>query len=138
MEAISLSQAAKNIFQMILATIGLGLVQELDNELHEAAETYGRVLQMAGDQPVQIVYEAHLGMGRVLYEWNDLEAAEQYARQSLHLARQYERVIDRFIVCEVFLARLKLAQGDLEGAAAILAQAGESARRQNFVYRIPE
>src|SRR5207253_7449104 len=109
-----------------------------DNQLYGAAETYRRVLQMAGDQPLQIVYEAHLGLARVLYEWNDLDAAEQHGRTSLHLARQYETVIDRFIVCEVFLARLKLAQGDVAGAAAILAQASQSARRQNFVYRIPE
>ena len=45
------------------------------------------------------------------------------AEQSLQLARQYERVIDRFLICEVFLARLKLAQGDVDGAAAILAEA---------------
>ena len=121
-----------------MATIGLGNVQEADNQLYLAAETYRRVLQLAGDQPLQIIYEAHLGLARVLYEWNDLDVAEQHGRQSLHLARQYERVIDRFIVCEVFLARLKLARGDVAGAAAILAQANQSARQQNFVYRIPE
>jgi LuxR family maltose regulon positive regulatory protein len=137
-EAISLSQASRDIFTTILATISLGNVQEADNQLHLAAETYRRVLQLAGDQPLQIIYEAHLGLARVLYEWNDLEAAEQHGRQSLHLARQYDRVIDRFIVCEVFLARLKLAQGDVAGAEAILAQADQSARQQNFVYRIPE
>ncbi|HYP08823.1 MAG TPA: LuxR C-terminal-related transcriptional regulator, partial [Bryobacteraceae bacterium] len=75
---------------------------------------------------------------RVLYQWNDLDGAEQHARQSLHLARQYESVVDRFIICEVFLARLKLARGDVDGAAAILAQADQAARQQNFVHRIPE
>jgi LuxR family transcriptional regulator, maltose regulon positive regulatory protein len=84
------------------------------------------------------MHEAHLGLGRILYEWNDLDAAEQHGRQSLHLARQYDKVIDRFIICELFLARLKLAQGDVAGAAAILDQASHVACRQNFVYRIPE
>ena len=84
-----------------------------------------------------MIYEAHLGLARILYEWNDLDAAEQHGRQSLQLARQYDRVIDRFVVCEVFLARLKLAQGDVAGAAAILAQAGQSARQQNFVLSHP-
>jgi LuxR family maltose regulon positive regulatory protein len=137
-EAISLSQAAGNIFTTILATIGLGNAQEADNQLYQAADTYRHVLQLAGDQPLQIIYEAHLGLARVLYEWNDLEDAEQHGRKSLELARQYDRVIDRFIVCEVFLARLKLAQGDVSGTAAILAQASQSAHQQNFVYRIPE
>ena len=137
-EAISLSQASRDIFTTILATIGLGLVQEADNQLSLAAETYQHVLQLAGDQPLQIIYEAHLGLARVLYEWNDLDAALAHGRQSLQLARQYERVIDRFVLCEVFLARLKLAQGDTAGAAALLAEAGQSARQKNFVYRIPE
>jgi LuxR family maltose regulon positive regulatory protein len=38
----------------------------------------------------------------------------------------------------VFLARLKLARGDVAGAAAMLAQASQSAHQQNFVYRFPE
>ncbi len=137
-EAISISQAAGDIFTTILATIGLGYIQEAENQLYQSAETYRHVLQLAGDRPQQIINEAHLGLARVLYEWNDLDAAEQHGEQSLKLARQYEKVIDRFLICEVFLARLKLAQGDVDGAAAILTQASLSAREQNFVHRIPE
>jgi LuxR family maltose regulon positive regulatory protein len=137
-EAIALSQASGDIFTTILATIGLGTTQEADNQLYLAAETYRRVLRLAGDQPLQIICEAHLGLARVLYEWNDLDAALVHGRQALDLARQYERVIDRFVSCEVFLARLKLAQGDVAGAAALLAEAGQAARQQNFVFRMPE
>ncbi len=137
-EAVSLSRASGDVFTTILAMIGLGNIQEADNQLALAAQTYRQVLQVASDQPVQIVYEAHLGLGHVLYEWNDLAAAEQHGQQSLQLARQYESVIDRFILCEVFLARLRLAQGDVAGAAAMLAQASQSARQRNFVYRLPD
>lgn len=137
-EAITLSQSAGALFTTILATIGLGNVQEVENQLYLAEETYQRVLKWVGDQPQQIIHEAHLGLARILYEWNDLDAAEQHGRLGLHLARQYEIVIDRFIVSEVFLARLKLAQGDVAGAAVILAQANQSARQRNFVHRIPE
>lgn len=137
-ESIALSKQAGDIFTTILATIGLGSVQELDNHLPLAAQTYRQVLQLAGDQPLQIIGAAQLGLARVLYEWNDLDGAEQHGRQSLHLARQYDSVIDRFIICEVFLARLKLARGDVAGASAMLAQAEQTARRQNFVFRIPE
>src|SRR6185503_10735217 len=137
-ESISLSQAAGALFSAILATIGLGTVQETDNQLYQAAETYRRVLQWAGDKPQQIINEAHLGLARIFYEWNNLEEADQHARQSLLLARQYEIVIDRFVIGEVFLARLTLAQGDVDGASAILAKVDQSARQRNFVYRIPE
>jgi ATP/maltotriose-dependent transcriptional regulator MalT len=134
-ESISLSQASGDIFTSILATIGLGNIQEADNELYQAAETFRRVLQWAGDKPQQIIHEAHLGLARLLYEWNDLEAARQHGEQSLQLARQYEQIIDRSIMCEVFLARLKLAQGDVTEASAILAKANKSVRQNNFVHR---
>src|SRR5215213_4578254 len=137
-ESISLSQAAGAIFTTILATIGLGNVQEADNQLYLAAKTYRHILQLAGDKPQQIIGEAHLGLARILYEWNDLDTAEQHGQQSLLLARQYEQVIDRFLISEVFLARLKLAQGDVAGAADILMRADQSAREQNFVHRMPE
>ena len=137
-EAISLGQSAGATFTTILATIGLGNVQEANNELHQAAETYRRILDLAGDQPLQIIGEVHLGLAQILYQWNDLDGAEQHGQQSLQLEQQYEKGIDRYIICEVFLARLKLARGDVEGAAAILAQAAQSSRQNNFVFRLPE
>jgi ATP/maltotriose-dependent transcriptional regulator MalT len=137
-EAIALSQASGESFTTILATLGLGDVQEADNQLYAADETYRRVLQLLGDQPLPIACEAHLNLGRICYEWNELEAAFEHGQQSLYLARQFDRVIDRFVLCEVFLARLKLAQGDVDGAAALLAEAAQSARQQNFVHRLPD
>jgi LuxR family transcriptional regulator, maltose regulon positive regulatory protein len=137
-EAISLSQASGNIFTIILATVALGMIQEVDNQLVLAAQTYRRVLQLAGDQPLQIIYEAHLGLAHVLYQWNHLDEAWHHGQQSLHLAQQYDRVIDRFIVCEVFLAHVSLARGEVSGAATLLEQASQSAQQRNFVSRMPE
>jgi len=138
MESISISQKSGDIFSTILATSSLGEAQELENQLHLAAETYQRVLQLAGDHPHPNAGEVHLGLARICYEWNDLESAERHGQQSLQLTRQYDRVIDRFIISEVFLARLKLARGDVDGAAALLAQAEQSARQQKFLLRMPE
>ena len=103
-----------------------------------ALDTYRRYLQLLGDQPPLSANEAYLGMGRIFYEWNDLDAAEQHGQQSLQLARQYDKSIDRFVICEVFLARLKLARGDVAGAAAMLAETEQSVRQNNFVQRMPE
>ncbi|MGB8645908.1 MAG: LuxR C-terminal-related transcriptional regulator [Anaerolineae bacterium] len=137
-EAISISQTSGNIFTTILATIGLGNIQEAENQLRLAAETYRRVLQLAGDQPLQVINEAYLGLARIYYEWNDLDAAGQHGEKSLQLAQQYDRVIDRFVSCEVFLARLKLARGDVPAAAAILYKADQSIRQYNFSQRMSE
>jgi LuxR family transcriptional regulator, maltose regulon positive regulatory protein len=136
-EAIALSQAAGNRVLYIGATIGLGNVQEVDTQLALAAETYRRVLHMSGDLPQPPAIEAHLGLAYVLYEWNDLEAAKQHGQQCVHLARQLDN-IDKCIAGEVVLARLKLARGDVAGAVALLAEAGQSARQYNLVYRMPK
>jgi LuxR family transcriptional regulator, maltose regulon positive regulatory protein len=137
-EAIAISQASGDRFSTILATDSLGQVQELENQLAAAAESYRRVLELCGDHPQPNAGEAQLGLARICYEWNDLSAAEQHGQQSLHLVRQYDTAIDRFILAEVFLARLKLARGDVPGAAALLAQAEQSVRQHNFMQRMPE
>ncbi len=137
-EGVAISQKSGDSFSMILATGDLGQIQELDNQLYQAAETYRRVLQLAGEYPQPNVAETYLGLAHIHYEWNDLDAAEQYAQQSLQLARQYDRVVDRFILSEIFMARLKLARGDVAGAAVQLAQTEQSARQRNFVQRLPE
>ena len=138
MESIRLGQECGNIFTTSLATNDLGYVQEIENQLPQAAETYQHALQLFGDQPQPHAGQASLGLARISYEWNDLDAAEQYGQQSLQLVRQYDRTIDRYIASEVLLARVKLARGDVTGAAALLAQSAEAARQKDFTQRLPE
>jgi LuxR family maltose regulon positive regulatory protein len=137
-EALSISQASGDIHSRIVAFTGLGQVQELGNQLYLAVETYRRILQLAGDLPQPVVTEAYRGLAQIYYEWNDLDTAENYGQQSLKLARQYDKRIDRFIISEVFLARLKLARRDVTGAAAMLAETEQSVRQFNYVLRMPE
>jgi LuxR family maltose regulon positive regulatory protein len=136
-EAISTSQASGNTITTIAAMLGLGHVQETQNQLYLSAETYQRALQLLADQPLPIAFAAHLGLARISYEWNDLQAAERYGQHSIQLARLSENT-DRFITCELFLARLKLAQGDVTGAAAILAEADQAALRSKFAHQMPQ
>ncbi len=137
-EALSIAQASGNIHDIILATICLGQIQELENQLHLATELYQHVLQLIGDSPLPTAGEAYRGLAQIYYEWNDLDTAERYGQEGLRLSQQYERGIDRYIITEVFLARLKLARGDVTGAAAMLAETEQTVRKKNFVHRIPE
>ncbi len=137
-DASSISQAIGHAFVTKLATMGLGDVQASENRLFQAAETYRHVLEMFGDQPLPIAGEAHLNLAKIYYEWNDLDAAVRHGLESLRLARQYAYVIDRFVVCEVFLARMMLTRGDTAGAADILTNASQSVEQYNFVLREPD
>jgi LuxR family maltose regulon positive regulatory protein len=138
MDAIFISQKTGHTFVTSLATMALGNMQFMENRLYTAAETHQQAVKLFGAQPLPIACEAHLGLAQICYEWNDLDAAEQHGRQALQLARQFDKVIDRYVICEVFLARLKLARGDVAGAAAMLGQTEQSVRQNNFVHREPE
>lgn len=137
-EAIAISQSSGNRYYTILSTASLGRIQESETQLHQAAETYRRSLQLASDPGPPNASEEFIGLARIFYEWNELDAAEQYGQQSLQLARQYDRTIDRFVSSEVLLARLKLARGDVAGAAAMLAETEQSVQRYSYVQRRSE
>jgi LuxR family maltose regulon positive regulatory protein len=137
-EAYSLAQAAGDIVDSSLASIRLGQVQESENQLHLAAEIYQRVLPLIDEYSPNNAPVAYLGLARIYYEWNDLDAAEKYGEKSLQLARQYDQVVDRLVVSEVFLASLKLAQGDVTGAMDKILQAEQTSRLKNYTYRLPD
>ncbi len=147
-EAISLSQISQNTIIDILASIGLGTIQEAETHLDLAIQTYRHAVQliedpllpvacMVNDAPLPGAYEAHLGLARLLYEWNDLEGAQQHGQHGVQSAKQANDT-DGVIAGDILLARLHLAQGDVAGAAALLAEAGQSSRQHNIVHRLPE
>lgn len=134
-EVIASSESFGPSIYTTAATICLGQLQEADNQLYLAVETYRQGLLLAGEPPRPIGCEAHLGLARIYYQWDDLVAAEQHGQQCLQLTRQMERV-DTFAACGVLLARLKLARGDVGGAVANLAEAEQFVRQNNFMFRM--
>jgi LuxR family transcriptional regulator, maltose regulon positive regulatory protein len=136
-EVISTGESFGDSVYTIAATINLGQLQEADNRLPLAAESYRRVLQLAGDPPQPIACEACLGLARITYQWNDLDAAQQHGQRFVQLTRQMGSV-DSFASYDVVLARLKLARGDVAGAVAALAKAEAFVRQNNFEFRMPD
>ncbi len=134
-EAIATSEASGNNHVRILATTGLGNIQETDNQLHAAAQMYRRVLELVGQPPGPVACEAHVGLARAYYEWNDLTAARRHGEQSVYLARQIE--IATVVSSELFLARLQLAEGDVTGAIASLVRTERLVHERNFWFRMP-
>jgi LuxR family maltose regulon positive regulatory protein len=136
-DVLSISASFGASIYTTAATLGLGQVQEAQNQLHLATESYRRVLLLAGDPPQPIAGEAHLGLARIAYQRNDLHVAEQHGRQCVELMRQMERS-DTVTSYGLLLARLTLARGDVPGAAGVLAEAEAFVRRHGFVFRMPD
>jgi LuxR family maltose regulon positive regulatory protein len=136
-EALAISKSIGHIIITVMTTLGIGRIQEEDTRLYEAAETYQRFLQMLGEPPLPLACQAHLGLARIYYEWNELEKAWHHAHESLRLARQLDRT-DRAVACELFLAHLHFVQGDFPAATAIVTRAEQFTRQHGFVHRIPD
>ena len=137
-EARAVSGAIGHIIINIMSTLGVGGMQEAENQLHLAAETFQDALKLIGEPPMGVACAAHLGIARITYEWNDLETAQQHGERSLPLAQQFHSSVDREVASEVFLAQLKLTQGDVEGATTLLSKASQSVEENQFIYRLPE
>jgi LuxR family maltose regulon positive regulatory protein len=134
-EAIDSSEAIGHIIIQIAGLTGLGQIQESQNELPAAAETYRRIPAVT-PTPLPLICEGLVGLARIHYEWNDLEWAQQHAQEALAPARQLDGA-DTYGSCQVLLARLALAEGDVGGAAAALATAEQYAAARHFTNLMP-
>ncbi|MCA9913631.1 MAG: LuxR family transcriptional regulator [Anaerolineae bacterium] len=135
-KAIAMSEATDNLFINILSTTGLGIIQESDNQLVQAAQNYQRVLELVGDPDQPIACAAFLGLARIHYEWNDLDSAQEYGERGVRLAQQIES-IDSAAGGEIFMARLRLAQGDATSTATMLDAIEQVIHQRNFAQQIP-
>jgi len=135
-EAITAAERTGNLIVNVSARAGLGLVQESEMQLRAAEETYGAILAKVGGTFQPAAGEAHLGMARIRYERNDLAAARRHAEQSLRVAEQMQHA-DNPVLCRVFYTYLALAEGNVDAAAASVAQAEVEMRRQQVMHQAP-
>ncbi|MFS0722390.1 LuxR C-terminal-related transcriptional regulator [Paenibacillus sp. 1P07SE] len=119
--AISISTRIGHHMITLMASLGLGDIQASDNQLSEAKQTYQQVIQLAGEPPLPVACDAHLGLARIAYERNDLDAAEQHIQLGMRLAQQIENT-DRLADSQCCAAKVKLARHDLSAAEALLKQ----------------
>ncbi|RJE90458.1 LuxR family transcriptional regulator [Paenibacillus sp. 1011MAR3C5] len=134
-ETLEVSQSIGHKMITLLSMLGLGSICQSDNQLHAAADWYRRVLELAGVPPLPVACEAHLGLAGIYYEWNDLAAAERHTAESIRLAPLLQHS-DRIVACKLLLARVRLAQNDVEGATALWTLAQQHARDHQFTYQM--
>jgi LuxR family maltose regulon positive regulatory protein len=118
-------QKAGNISDAISGTIALADIRMAQGRLHEAMRTYERSLQEAmalGEPALQGMADLYVGMSEIHREQNNLDVAEQHLLKSKELGEQtgFPQNQSRWGVA---LARIREAQGDLDGALDLLHEA---------------
>jgi LuxR family maltose regulon positive regulatory protein len=124
-EAGRMSKAAGNLHVAVPAICSWAELLIVQGQLRRAAEAYREALQIAiteEGRPLPVAARAHAGLSQLLYEWNDLEAALNLAQRGIELGRQWGNV-ENWVAGHVTVARIKQAQGDLDGAGAELHEA---------------
>ena len=91
-EAIKIGREANNLSMVIIANSNIADILMEQGQLHRAADTYAQTLRMAvrpDGQRSPLAGKIYAGMGRLSYEWNRLEDAEQNIRQCMQLSRRW-------------------------------------------------
>src|SRR5436305_7867513 len=137
-ELIAPVRASGNVYATLRSLTLLARLHVLQGRLHQAAATYREVTQVApGQEDLGVVIGSpayYFGMGDVLREWNNLDAAEDHLGQGIDQLRGTLSVDAEVITLGYTTqALLKLARGDYGRALTTLDEFEQLARRRNFV-----
>ena len=123
-EAMASLQRAGHAVDAIGCNRPLAEIRVAQGRLHEAMRTYERGLRMATDRTTVLrgAGDMHVGMSELLLEWNDLDGAAGHLRQSDDLGDNAGLAQNPYR-SRVAKAQLRMADGDADGALALLADA---------------
>jgi LuxR family transcriptional regulator, maltose regulon positive regulatory protein len=119
--AARFSERAGDSEMMLLALASAAQVQRERGQLHDAERICRRVLELAGGEAAwsPMVSFALIALGSVLYEWNDLAAAEGWLQRGLQLAQRGGNA-ELLIAGYASLLWLRRAQGDRHGVVEVM------------------
>jgi len=123
-EVIQSSLADRHYLVAIIALCRLAGAQLQRGELHQAKETAEQAIEIATtdqEQTLPAASEAFMGLGKVYWEWNQLEPAGNALRESIKLSKRWRgsAAIDSYVT----LAYLLQSQGKPDEASQCIEQA---------------
>ena len=124
-DGVSHQQMTGHVRFQIAVTYILADIRIAQGRLHEAVRTYEQSLQVATEQgePVWGTANLYVGLSELHRERGDLEAAKQHLLRSKELGEHVVGLPETRYRWYVAMARIKEAQGDLDGALDLLDEA---------------
>ena len=117
-EAGALGRAAGHAYVALSAMAAEAHLELARGRLREAEDVLRRALGFAaerGSELLPAVGSVRIGMGELLYEWNDLDAAARHLTEGVELAGRTGDV-EILMWGHIALSQVRRAQGDAEGA----------------------
>jgi LuxR family maltose regulon positive regulatory protein len=123
-QAITAAQKANLGFVATPLICNLAEVQIVQGQLRQAHKTCEQAMEMAivDGTPTSVAGFPGLELGKILYEQNDLPAAEKYVSEALALLGR-SGTTDSFGIGHALLARIRQARRDNDGALAAIQRA---------------
>ena len=123
-DGVAHQQMTGHIRFQIVGTYILADIRIAQGRLHEAVRTYERSLRLATEhgEPVWGTADLYVGLSELHRERGDLEAATEHLMRSKELGEHFGLPETRYR-WYVAMARIKEAQGDLDGALDLLDEA---------------
>jgi ATP/maltotriose-dependent transcriptional regulator MalT len=84
-------QDSRELFYQLIVSFGLARAYQLQGQLHHAAALYQETSRRAGDATYLQMPTAHIHLGMLYYEWNDLAAAERALRMGITVGQRTGR-----------------------------------------------
>ena len=118
------AQQSGNHYARMTALTYLGMIQAVHGRLHKAAELCWQVIQLGGKSPP--VAPAHIELGALLYEWNDLDSATEHLQIGIE---QCQRSGNPLIQSDGYrtLAVVQQGRGEPDAALSTLQKADQLA-----------
>jgi LuxR family maltose regulon positive regulatory protein len=129
-EAAEIGRAAHHAYGRLAGMVMHARVRAEQGRLREADEEFRRALQLLTEEGFELSPAAgivHIGMGALLYERDDLDAAMRELERGMELAERTGDV-STLVWAYVTISRNNLAQGDESGALQRARQAEHVAR----------
>jgi LuxR family maltose regulon positive regulatory protein len=128
-EVADKAEAVGNPLMVSLALAGIAKLLIRQGQLHRANALCQKALIPETGKPATpspIDGFMLLVLAEIHREWNELDAAAAEIRRAIPLIRRWTE--SRLVDANLILSRILLAQGDVAGAQAALAEAGKAAR----------
>jgi LuxR family maltose regulon positive regulatory protein len=136
-EAVAFIRTSGNLFATVSSICLLARLRVLQGRLRQAAAAYAQMVQVV-PRP-EVLHTAfsslfyYFGLGDLLREWNELEAAEQHLLQGMALIKE-TLTVEPFVAILGYsaLASLQQARGKTREAFATLDALARLAERRHF------